>query len=245
MHALLKIFLVGMMVSFLGSLPLGTLNIAAMQISVSDGITSAILFSMGSLLIEIIYVRLSLVAMDWIRKQERIFKILEWVTFAIVVALALSSFYAATQPASHKNIVLSSSLQPFLLGLVMSAVNPVQIPFWFGWSTVLFTKKVLLPRNDHYNIYIIGIGLGTLIGNCLFIFGGRLIASRINNNQHILNYVIGGIFTITALIQLWKMLKKKDAAHQLEHPEEVTQKIEEQFDKVEEGLEKITHKDKD
>ncbi len=226
MHPLVKIFLVGMMVSFLGSLPLGTLNIAAMQISVSDGILAAIFFSLGSLLVEVIYVRISLVAMDWIRKQERIFKILEWVTLLIVLALAVFSFYAATHPKVDKNIILSSSLPAFLLGVVMSAVNPVQIPFWFGWSTVLFTKKVLLPRNDHYNTYIIGIGLGTLIGNCVFIFGGRLIASSINNNQHILNYVIGSIFLITAIIQLWKILKKKNSVHKLEHPEEVTHGLE-------------------
>lgn len=226
-----------MLVSFLGSLPLGTLNIAAMQIAVSDGVTGALLFSAGSLLVEIIYVRISLVAMDWIRKQERVFRILEWVTLLVVLALAASSFYAALHPSVEKNIVLSSSLPPFFLGVVMSAINPVQIPFWFGWSTVLFTKKVLLPRQDHYNTYIIGIGLGTFIGNCLFIFGGRLIAGSINNNQHILNWVIGGIFALTALIQLWKIWRKKDAVHQLEHPEEVTERIEEQ-------LEKITHPDR-
>lgn len=221
-----------MLVSFLGSLPLGTLNIAAMQIAVSDGVTGALLFSAGSLLVEIIYVRLSLVAMDWIRKQERLFRILEWVTLLVVVALAASSFYAALHPSIEKNIVLSSSLPAFFLGVVMSAINPVQIPFWFGWSTVLFTKKVLLPRQDHYNTYIIGIGLGTFIGNCLFIFGGRLIASKINNNQHILNWVIGGIFALTAIIQLWKIWRKKDAVHQLEHPEEVTERIEGQLDKI-------------
>ena len=152
MPGLLKIFLVGMLVSFLGSLPLGTLNIAAMQISVSDGIRAALLFSIGSLLAEIIYVRLSLVAMDWIRKQERILKILEWVTLGIVVALAAASFYAALHPSQEKNVILSSNLPKVLLGFTMSALNPVQIPFWFGWSTVLFTKKVLLPRNDHYNL---------------------------------------------------------------------------------------------
>lgn len=236
-----------MLVSFLGSLPLGTLNIAAMQISVSDGVLAAMLFSLGSLLVEIIYVRLSLVAMDWIRKQERILKALEWVTLIIVVALAASSFYAALHPKVEKNIVLDSPLPKFVLGLIMSAVNPVQIPFWFGWSTVLFTKKVLLPRKDHYNSYILGIGIGTFIGNCIFIFGGLLIASRINNNQHILNWVIGGIFAITALLQLWKILKKKDAVHQMEHPEELTHKIEEQMDKIEkieEGIEKFTQPDK-
>jgi threonine/homoserine/homoserine lactone efflux protein len=220
MHPLLKIFFTGMLVSFLGSLPLGTLNIAAMQISVTEGVTAAILFSIGSLLVEIIYVRLSLVAMDWIRKQEKILKALEWITLLIVLALAASSFYAALHPSMEKNVVLSSSLPKFLLGFVMSALNPVQIPFWFGWSTVLFTKKVLLPRSDHYNSYILGIGIGTFIGNCVFIFGGLLIAKKINNNQHILNWVIGGIFAITALIQLWRMLTKKDAIYKMEHPEE-------------------------
>lgn len=226
MHPLIKIFFVGMLVSFLGSLPLGTLNIAAMQISVTDGIVSAMLFSGGSLFVEIIYVRLSLVAMDWIRKQERILKALEWVTLVIVLALAASSFYAALHPSVEKNIVLDSPLPKFLLGMVMSAVNPVQIPFWFGWSTVLFTKKVLQPRNDHYNSYIIGIGLGTFIGNCVFIFGGQLIAKRISNNQDVLNWIIGSIFAITALIQLWRIFSKKDPAHHLEHPEEHLKGIE-------------------
>ncbi len=215
MHPLLKIFLTGMLVSFLGSLPLGTLNIAAMQISISDGILPAVMFSIGSLLVEVFYVRLSLVAMDWVRKQEKLFRALEWVTLGIVVALAIASFWSALHPSARANPILSNALPRIVLGMVMCAVNPVQIPFWFGWSTVLFTKKVLLPRPDHYNAYIVGIGLGTLAGNCVFIFGGLLIASRINNNQSILNWVIGGIFTVTALIQLWRMYKKKDAGHKL------------------------------
>ena len=236
MPKLLKIFFTGLLISFLGSLPLGTLNIAAMQISISDGLKPAFLFSLGSLTAEMVYVRLSLVAMDWVRKQQRLFKILEWVTLAIVLALAVSSFYAALHPSVSKNVILSSNMNRYLLGLGMSAVNPVQIPFWFGWSTVLFTKGVLLPRNSHYNLYIIGIGIGTLIGNLVFIFGGKLIADKINTNQHILNWVIGGIFALTALIQLYKIIKKKDAHHDLEHPEELTHKLEEQFDKIDEKV---------
>jgi threonine/homoserine/homoserine lactone efflux protein len=229
-----------MLVSFLGSLPLGTLNIAAMQISITDGIIAALLFSSGSLLAEVIYVRLSLVAMDWIRKQERLFKILEYITLVVVLALAASSFYAAMNPSVDKNVVLNSPMPKFLLGLVMSAINPVQIPFWFGWSTVLFTKKILLPRKDFYNSYIFGIGLGTLLGNFVFIFGGLLIASKINNNQHILNWIIGSIFLITAIIQIWKMIRKKDAAHHIEHPEEMNEMIGGQADRIDEGLERMS-----
>lgn len=238
MPKLLRIFLTGMFISFLGSLPLGTLNIAAMQIAIYKGVTSAILFSSGSLAVEAVYVRLSLVAMDWVRKQEKLFRILEWVTLVIVLALAASSFYAAWHAGAHpeaRNVepsYLHNTLPPFILGVVMSAVNPVQIPFWFGWSTVLFTKKVLLPKNSHYNTYIGGIALGTLFGNFVFVFGGKLIAQKISGNQHILNWIIGGIFTLTALIQLYKMYRKKGAAHRLEHPDEHTKPFEETIDDI-------------
>src|SRR3954464_5740037 len=210
MPNLMRIFLTGMFISFLGSLPLGTLNIAAMQISISDGVAPALKFAAGSLTAEMIYVRLSLIAMDWVRKQQKIFRILEWVTLAIVVALSASSLYAAMHPSVHKNVILSSTLHRYFLGLFMSALSPMQIPFWFGWSTVLFTKKVLLPINSHYNSYIIGIGLGTLMGNCVFIFGGRLIANKLDANQPLMHWIIGGVFAVTALIQLWKILSKKD-----------------------------------
>ena len=205
-----RIFFVGMMVSFIGSLPLGTLNIAAMQISIADGKGPAISFAIGILLVEIVYVRISLVAMDKIRKQEKVLRMLEWITLTIILALAVFSFVAAAKGGEgSKNIVLSNGLPRFLLGVVMSALNPVQIPFWFGWSTVLFAKKILLPRNDHYNVYILGIGIGTFIGTCIFIYGGQLMVSKLNANQNVLNYIIGGIFSLTAIIQLWKMLKHK------------------------------------
>ena len=71
--ALLKIFFWGLMISFLGSLPFGTLNVAAMQISVQESISNAIYFSLGSLLVEMIYVRISLVGINWIRKQKKYF----------------------------------------------------------------------------------------------------------------------------------------------------------------------------
>src|SRR6478672_8738584 len=100
-----RVFFWGMMVSFLGSLPLGTLNVAAMQISVQEGIRHAINFSLGSLLTEMIYVRISLVGINWVRKQKRLFKWLEWITLCIVVALAVGSFITAMKHhGSHDQV---------------------------------------------------------------------------------------------------------------------------------------------
>src|SRR6185437_11409040 len=213
---LTKVFLWGMIVSFLGSLPLGTLNVAAMQISVQENITNAIYFSLGSLLTEMIYVRISLVGINWIRKQKVLFKWMNWIALAIVLALATGSFIAATQEHHAKNVMLDNNMNRFVLGVLLSAISPMQIPFWFGWSTVLFAKNILQPKNSYYNFYIIGIGLGTLLGNCVFIFGGKWIVQKLNGNQSLMNWIIGGIFAVTAVIFLIKILMDKGGMKKLE-----------------------------
>lgn len=221
MPKLLRIFGWGLLISFLGSLPLGTLNVAAMQIGIQESIAHAMYFSFGSLLVEMIYVRISLVGIDWIRKQDKVMKAMEWITLIIIIALAAGSFIAATTDSgTAKNVILQNNMHRFLLGMFMCAINPVQIPFWFGWSTVLFSKKILEPRQSHYNIYIVGIGLGTLAGNAVFIFGGKWLVQRISNSQQYLNWVIGSIFAITAIIQAIKMIRHKDAVHKFTHADE-------------------------
>lgn len=205
-----KIAWYGLFISFLGTLPLGTLNIAAMQISVSKGVLPAVLFSLGALLVEIIYVRISLVAMDWVRRQARLFKWLDWITLFVVLSLAFASYYAALSGKSEPNVVLTSSIPAFWLGITLSAINPVQIPFWFGWSTVLFTKQILVPQKKAYNLYILGIGIGTFIGNSVFIFGGKWIVEKLNTNQQTLNVVVGSVFMLTAVLQSVKMINNRN-----------------------------------
>ncbi|HMO61607.1 MAG TPA: LysE family transporter [Ferruginibacter sp.] len=211
MSALSKVFFWGMFISFLGCLPLSTLNVTAMQIGIQESIADALYFAFGCLLVEMLYVRISLVGISWVRRQAKLMKAMEWVTFAIILALAVGSFIAAAGNGNgEQNAVLKNNLHRFVLGMLMSAVNPAQIPFWFGWSTVLFTKKILVAENRFFNWYIVGIGLGTLIGNSLFIFGGQWLVLRIAGAQQYFNWVIGCIFSITAIIQLIKIRLQKN-----------------------------------
>ncbi|MBM3158925.1 MAG: LysE family transporter [Bacteroidota bacterium] len=232
MVKLIQVLLIGLLVSFIGSLPLGTLNVAAMQISIASGVQAALLFSMGSLLAEMIYVRLSLVAMDWLRKQTKLLSIFDFLTFLLLVVLAVSNFYMAfAENSQHRNLIFDNALPKVLLGFLMSAINPVQIPFWFGWSTVLFSKGLLEAKPAQYNAYIVGIGMGTLLGNSIFIFGGQLVATTINNNQAVVSVVIGSIFLITAGWQLYKLFRKKDAAHRINQSEVEVNRLGQQLDR--------------
>jgi threonine/homoserine/homoserine lactone efflux protein len=232
MVKLLRILVSGIFISFLGALPLGTQNLAAMQIAISDGLQPALLFALGLVVADIIYIYITLLAMQWIQRQKKLFKALEWVTLVIVLALAASNFYAALHPAVQKNVMLSNPVPRFVLGLFLNGINPMQIPFWFGWSTVLFTKKILEPRWKHYHFFTVGATIGMSAATLLFIFGGRIIADKIQHNQDIVYFLIGAIFTITALIQIWKMAKKKDVEHQMKHPEEITANLEDTIEEI-------------
>jgi threonine/homoserine/homoserine lactone efflux protein len=217
MPKVLKVFYWGLFISFLGTLPLGTLNITATQIAVQESLLKAVYFAVGCLITEMIYVRLSLVGINWVRRQVKLMKAMEWITLIIILAMAAGSFIAASKGAEgQKNVILNNQLPRLLLGMLMSALNPVQVPFWFGWSTVLFQKGVLTGGNQQYNIYISGIGLGTLLGNFVFIFGGNWIVSSIHNSGAYLNWIIGCIFAVTALIQFVKMLLHKDGVSKFE-----------------------------
>lgn len=207
MFSLIKIFTAGMLISFLGSLPLGTLNIAAMQIAVQETVRRALAYALGVALVEIIYVRLSLKGIDWILANQRVFYVLEWITVALFLALAVSSFLAARrQGDNQRNILLNNNVHRFWLGISMSALNPVQIPFWFLWSSYLFSIRLLHSDSISFNIYTLGIGVGTVSGLLLFIYGGKWIVRRMNTGQRTIHVVVGLVFLVSAIVQLTRVI---------------------------------------
>jgi threonine/homoserine/homoserine lactone efflux protein len=206
-----RLFVTGIFISFLGALPMGTLNMSAMQIAITDGYYPAVLFALGALLVEMIYVRMTLVAMGWFRAHKKLLMAMEWLTLIIILVLAVSSFYTAMHPTLKANPILSNSVHRFWLGAGLSAINPLQVPFWFGWSTVLTGKGILVRHGYNYVYYILGIGIGTFIGFTVFIFGGKLLVDRLDAQQNLIQWILGGIFLITGIIQAVRMLRRKDS----------------------------------
>ena len=110
MFEIVKIFFTGMIISLLGALPLGTLNVTAMQISVQENSRNAVKYSLGVALVEIIYVRVSLTGMNWVIENKRLFFILEWVTVFLFIVLAVTSFITARKSRDQKNILLNRKM---------------------------------------------------------------------------------------------------------------------------------------
>jgi len=199
----------GFLVSFLGQLPLGNMSFTSTQIGLAEGFKKAWQFAIGVAIVEMIYLRFALTGMDWVIQHRRWFLALGWLTVVLFLVLGIVSFLTARKQAVEKKpVLLNNKLNRFLLGLTMSALNPVQIPFWFLWTSTLIQTKALPISSVAYNAFTAGAGAGTIGGLALYIHGGNWLVARLKASNKTLNKIMGIIFIITALIQLWRMIYK-------------------------------------
>ncbi|MBN8838216.1 MAG: LysE family transporter [Sphingobacteriia bacterium] len=198
---------IGLLVSFLGQLPLGTMSITAAQISVEESFRNAWKYSLGVALIEIIYLRLILGGVDWIVQHKKLFFILGWVTVVFFFVLGIASFVTALQQKGEKKaLLLNNRLHRFWLGITMSALNPAQIPFWFIWSTYLIQLNVLSTGFNEFNVFTIGCGAGTIMGLAVYMYGGNWLVRKFRAGTKILNIIMSVIFMIAAAAQAYRMV---------------------------------------
>lgn len=207
--AVIIILLIAFGISFLGQIVLSNMNMAATQLSVQEGFKKAWHFAIGVAIVEIIYLRIALSGMSWVTQHKTIFQVLGWLTVLVFLVLGIIAFITATKQVSEKKgVLIDNTLNRFLLGITISALNPVQIPFWFLWSTQLIQNKVLQPSFYQFNIFCIGAGLGTLAGIGIYIHGGYWAINKMKTSNKTLNIIMGVVFIITALIQLYRVIYK-------------------------------------
>ena len=204
------IFFWGWLVSFLGQLPLGTMSITATQIAVQENFTNAWKYAIGVAIVEIFYLRLTLSGVDWMMQHKLVFEILGWLTVVVFLILGSISFITAyKQQKEKKALLLNNKIDRFFLGLSMSALNPAQIPFWFIWSSYLIDNGVLHSNFTEFNFFTIGCGTGTISGLAFYMYGGNWLITKMKTSNKTLNIVMGVIFIIAALVQLYRMIGDK------------------------------------
>lgn len=199
-----KLFFSALLISFLGSLPIGTLNVTVTSLTINKGIMEAMEFAAGAILVEIILVRIALVTIKKIEGLKYLHKFFSVLTCVVLFLFATIILYAAYAMHKFETPLPFISQRPFISGLFLSIINPLHLPFWIGWTAFLKSKKIFFDSNTHYNIYIVGIGLGTSLA--FFVYGilGNIAIEFLKEKQVVLNWIIGFALLATGLMQFYK-----------------------------------------
>ena len=147
---------------------------------------------------------ITLRAMNWVSNRIKLFRMFKWNATALILVLSVNSLVAAINMQKISSIVPAEASHAFLSGMLLSATNPLHIIIWFGWSSILMEKNILPANKSNYNFYTTGIGLGTLAGFLIFIYGGNYIIHQLLFNQTSITWIIGIVLLITAIVQVYK-----------------------------------------
>ncbi len=200
----LQSFIAGLFISLTGSLPLGNLNVAAMQIAARETLRKALWFAAGVTLVEMAYLAVTLSIVGSFTIQARVFFFFRLVSVGILLIMAAGSFMA-TANKEGKNVILDNKIKRFLLGAGMSAVNPMQIPFWAGWSIYLLSQAWLENNVAGNTIFTLSAGAGTFSALLIFILAGRRFSAIMQQNKKTVNAGMGILFIAMAVYQFIKL----------------------------------------
>ncbi len=193
-------------ISFVGSLPPGTLNVSVSQYMVQGQANDALWFGAGAVGIEMFMVYLSAVAVQWLPKLQVLLRRFAWISFLVLMVLSFLSFRAAlTMQQGSVAVLPTESLPPFVWGAVLSLINPLHLPFWIAATATLQAKVVWSAKQRAYLWYALTAGAGTAMAFVVYALAAKHLV--LQGQQYLLHWVVAISLCIAALTILYRTYK--------------------------------------
>ncbi|MEO5776372.1 MAG: hypothetical protein ABIQ27_05670 [Flavobacterium sp.] len=205
----IKNIAVGFLVSFLGSIPLGYLNVIGFDIYNSEGMRSTILYLLGVICIEFCVIFLTLIFANKLNKKDKLLKFIEGFSVVFMFILAYV-FYSSASSGDAEKAVFSNTFQNFFFaGILYSCLNFIQIPFWLSWNLYLLNGKYIEISNSRKYFYVFGTIAGTFCGMLVLILSLHYFASNVDFlSKYLMQIIIPLVFLALGIFQAVKFYRK-------------------------------------
>ena len=205
----IKNIFVGFLVSFIGSIPLGYLNVIGFDIYNASGIQPTFFYLFGVILIEFLVIFSTLIFANKLNNNTKLLKFIE--AFSIVFMFVLAYVFYSSASSEHANKPFFSNVGQsfFLTGLLYSSLNFIQIPFWLSWNLYLLNRNYIEVSNTRKYFYIFGTVAGTFFGMLTLILSLHYFASNVDFlSKYLMQIIIPLVFLGLGIFQAIKFYKK-------------------------------------
>ena len=206
----IKNIFVGFLVSFIGSIPLGYLNVVGFEIYIKRGLLTTVCFLLGVILIEFIVIYFTLIFANRLASNKKLTKFIEGFSIIFMIVLAFVFFFTASKTTTEDNDFSDFGYWgTFTIGIVLSCLNFVQIPFWTGWNLYLLNGNYIEVSDARKYFYVFGTIAGTFSGMLVLILSLNYFASNVDFiSKYLMRIIIPLIFLGLGIFQAVKFYKK-------------------------------------
>ncbi len=189
----MQVFLVAFIVSYLGSIPPGTINVSTMQLAIQGKRRAAVFLSLAASIVEFVYAGIT-VRFQLILSESAWFTDHFYLITAIpMIVLGIANLRTSTDSRSFLTKVKSTGRSGFKRGLILGVLNPLTLPYWLTVTAYLQTHQLISLKGSLFWSYLGGISSGTFILLLSIILLGRRFSS-IADNQFLVHRLPGIIF---------------------------------------------------
>lgn len=200
---MLSSFFIAFGISFLGSIPVGVLNLTIVDIGLRKPLSQVMLFALAVSMVEYIQGFIALKFSSLFETNQNLELYIDLLATPIFFVLGIWYLRKHGKPPKKEEVV-----SDFGKGLLLSVVNPLALPFWIAWGTVSFNKQWLIDDNWSIAVFTIGISLGTFATLVLYGFFAKKIINKIEVVNQRINQIIGWTLIILGIIQVINIINK-------------------------------------
>ena len=200
--------LLGFIISFVGTMLPGLINMTAAKISLREGRTKAKNFAFGATVVVFLQTYIAVGFSKFINERPHVIALLQEVGLGIFVALTLYFLFFAKKPkVKDKELKNKSKTGRFFFGMLLSALNFFPIPYYVFVSITLSTYGIFLFERLFLFLFVLGVVCGSYTVFYLYIFFFHRIQGKADFFMKNINYFIGSVTGLISILTLIKVLR--------------------------------------
>lgn len=197
----------GFVIAFLAVIPPGLINMSAAKISTQEGKNEALSFAFGASLIIFIQTFSAVLFARFISNHQEIVETLQEIGIFIFSLLSIYFFWIAKKPKKIKaDAKVKGKSNRFLLGMLLSTLNLLPIPFYVFASMSLQASGYFSFDKIPVTCFVSGVVLGSFSVFYIYIVAFKKIEKKTEFLMRNINTIIGSVTTFMAIVTLIKLL---------------------------------------
>ncbi len=154
--------ILGFVVGFASSIPVGPINLAVMMKGLSNKTGQGLMIGTGSGFMDIVYCGAAMFGISSLMTNPHLVQILQIATFLIFLFFGIKTTFFKIAEAKLKRSEDSPGFKRyFILGVLLYLSNPSFLAYWITVAGIIHGYHILVSSTYNNSFFALGTGIGT------------------------------------------------------------------------------------